>query len=169
MLSKSNIRLQKSATATTIFYYIVSEGISLFRLSPQSAPDLVRFNKLPYILSHFSPFDNPMIFSNSVNFRYFSLILLLFSLQSHTWLPPRSFVLCCWGIFSTPLIFPQTVLLFQVAVGEKSLIWKFYPIIFLQKLYPSRHSFHMQTGFSNTFMSVKPVLFCPYNNLPIYL
>ena len=100
MLSKSNIRLQKSATEASIFYYIVSEGIALFRLSPQSAPDLVRFNKLSYILSHFSPFDNPMIFSNSVNFRYFSLILLLFSLQSYAWwLPPRSFALCYWGDF----------------------------------------------------------------------
>ena len=131
MLSKSNIRLQKSATEASIFYYIVSEGIALFRLSPPSASDFVRFHKLSYILSHFFPFDNPMIFSNSVNFRYFSLILLLFSLQSHTWwLSSRSFSLCYWGIFSNPLFFSQAVLSFPVAVGEKSLIWKFYPIIF---------------------------------------
>lgn len=68
MLSKSNIRPQKSTTEASIFYYIVSEEISLFRLSPPSAPDLVRFNKLSYILSHFFPFDNLSFFHFSENF-----------------------------------------------------------------------------------------------------
>lgn len=68
MLSKSNIRPQKSTTEASIFYYIVSEEISLFRLSPQSAPDLVRFNKLSYILSHLFPFDNLSFFHFSENF-----------------------------------------------------------------------------------------------------
>lgn len=42
--------------------------IILFRLSPQSAPDLVRFNKLSYILSHLFPFDNLSFFHFSENF-----------------------------------------------------------------------------------------------------
>ena len=82
MLSKSNIRLQKSATEASIFYYIVSEEISLFRLSPQSAFSLVRLNKLPYILSHFFLFDNLSFFT--------------FQGISHLFIFQTFFPICLW-------------------------------------------------------------------------